>query len=130
MQLLEEARFDEAGVEGDAHRAARSIRHVLVHDQEVNDELGLGPGTIKENVTVSGVGVNGRPAGTRLAVGEVVLEITKDCAPCSRMEEIRTGLQMELQNRRGVYARVIRPGTVHVGDPVTVQLEALEVTGS
>jgi MOSC domain-containing protein YiiM len=118
MEALQEARFDQAGIDGDAHRAPESIRQVLVHDHEVNEELGLTDGTIKENVTLAGVNVNELPYGTRLALGEVVLELTKECAPCSRMEEIRTGLQQRLVGRRGALARVVTPGTVRVGDQV------------
>src|SRR5207249_1209328 len=80
------------------------------------------PGDVKENVTVRGVVANELPYGSRLALGEVVLELTKKCAPCSRMEEIRPGLQAVLVKRRGVYAKVVTPGSVRVGDPVSVQV--------
>jgi MOSC domain-containing protein YiiM len=129
MEPVDEARFDAEGMEGDEHRGPDSIRQVLVEDMEILDALELSPGQVKENVTVSGVEANALPPGARLTLGEVVIELTKECAPCSRMEEIRPGLQEQLQRKRGVYARVVRPGTVRVGDPVTV--EALEeVAGS
>ena len=122
------ARFDEEGIEGDGHRSRESIRQVLLEDREVLEALDLSPGEVKENVTVEGVGVNGLPSGTRLHLGDVVLEVTKECGPCSRMEEIREGLQAELQGKRGTLARVITPGSVRVRDPVMVQ--QLEGTGS
>ena len=127
MEPLEVARFDEEGLEEDRHRHPASPNQVLVHDHEVNEELGLSAGTVKENVTVSGVAVNGLPFGTRLVLGNVVLELTKECAPCSRMDGIRAGLRSELEGRRGVYARVHTPGVVRVGDTVTVQ--QMEVAG-
>ena len=115
------ARFDDEGIEGDEHRSPESIRQVLLEDREVLEALDLSPGEVKENVTVEGVGVNGLAPGTRLALGDVVLEVTKECGPCSRMEEIRDGLQAALQGKRGTLARVITPGFVRVGDPVMVQ---------
>jgi MOSC domain-containing protein YiiM len=40
------------------------------------------------------------------------------CDPCERMEEIRHGLQQELEGRRGMLARVIKTGDVTVGDEI------------
>jgi MOSC domain-containing protein YiiM len=40
------------------------------------------------------------------------------CDPCSRMDEIRPGLQAELDGRRGMLARVVRSGEVSAGDVV------------
>jgi MOSC domain-containing protein YiiM len=128
MESLAEVEMDDAGLTGDAHRAPGSIRHVLVQDEEVCRDLSLAPGEVKENVTVTGIHANSLPYGTRLEIGDVVLELTKECAPCSRMEEIRPGLREQLQGRRGVYARVVEPGTARVGDQVTVHL--LEAAGS
>jgi MOSC domain-containing protein YiiM len=128
MERLDEVRFDHEGMEGDAHRAPNSIRQVLLEDRETLDALGLAPGVVKENVTVEGLGVNSLPVGTQVFLGDVVLEITKEAGPCSRMEEIRPGLQAELEGCRGALARVVVPGTVRVGDPAHV--EQLEVAGS
>jgi MOSC domain-containing protein YiiM len=128
MQPLDEAAFDLEGILGDDHRAAGSIRQVLLEDAETLDALALDPGLVKENVTLHGIGVNELPPGTRLQLGEVTLELTKECAPCDRMEEIRTGLKAELVGRRGVYARVVTPGRVRVGDPVSTE-PALEEAG-
>jgi MOSC domain-containing protein YiiM len=40
------------------------------------------------------------------------------CDPCSRMDEIRSGLQAELDGRRGMLARVVESGEVAAGDEV------------
>jgi MOSC domain-containing protein YiiM len=40
------------------------------------------------------------------------------CDPCSRMDEIRPGLQEELEGRRGMLARVVQTGDVAVGDEI------------
>jgi MOSC domain-containing protein YiiM len=40
------------------------------------------------------------------------------CDPCSRMDEIRPGLQTELDGRRGMLARVVRGGEVAAGDEI------------
>ena len=55
MQLVPGASLVEGlGIEGDKHAAAASKRQVLLADKEALDAVGVLPGTIKENVTVSG----------------------------------------------------------------------------
>lgn len=110
------------GIEGDKHAVAASHRQVLLADQEALDEVGVEPGTIKENLTVQGLHVMGLPAGTRVRLGKTaVLEITDVCEPCFRMDEIRIGLKAELVGRRGMVARVVNGGSIVVGDLVTVE---------
>jgi MOSC domain-containing protein YiiM len=110
------------GLEGDKHAVAVSDRQVLLADKEALDAVGVDPGTIKENLTVEGINVMELPVGSRLHLGATaVLEITKICEPCFRMDEIRQGLREELEGRRGMVSRVVHGGSIHVGDPVTVE---------
>jgi MOSC domain-containing protein YiiM len=109
------------GIQGDKHAVAVSDRQVLLADKEALDAVGVAPGTIKENLTVEGLNVMDLPAGSRLRLGtSAVLEITEICEPCFRMDEIRHGLKQELEGRRGMVARVIQGGTIHLGDPIQV----------
>ena len=68
------------------------------------------------------------PAGTRLAIGSAVLEITDTPhTGCAKFVErfgqaavvFVNGPQGKAQRRRGVYARVVRDGKVTVGETVT-----------
>ena len=123
MQLVRSANVIEGlGLEGDKHASAASKRQVLLADKEALDAVGVLPGTIKENVTVEGVDVMQLSAGSRVRLGRsAVLEITAICEPCFRMDEIREGLQQELEGRRGMVARVVQGGIINVGDPITVE---------
>lgn len=106
------------GLEGCAH-ANPPKREVLFVSKEHLDSVGVDPGVIRENLTVEGTDVEQWPIGQRVRVGdEAVFEITMVCDPCRRMEAIREGLRAELQNKRGMLARVVEPGEVAVGDPV------------
>ncbi len=60
--------------------------------------------------------------GMRLRVGGVLLEITQQCDPCSRMEEIAPGLKAALTPdwRGGALARVIEGGEIAVGDTIGI----------
>ena len=123
MQPVEQALLITGiGIEGDKHASAASLRQVLIVDREALDAVGVAAGTIKENVTVQGLDVMSLPAGTQLRLGATaVLEITKICEPCFRMDEIRLGLKDELIGRRGMVSRVLQGGPIKVGDPIAVE---------
>ena len=110
------------GIEGDRHATPRPERRdhqVLLMDEETLESLSLGPGVVRENVTTGGIDMASVSAGQRLALGpEAVVEISKPCTPCARMDEVRPGLQRELEGRRGMLAWVVQGGSVAVGDPI------------
>ena len=125
MRRMESAKLIAGlGVEGDSHvdfEHAGIVRHVLLMDEETLEALALSAGEVRENITTSGLDMSTLHEGRRLALGEeVVLEITGNCAPCARMDEIRPGLRRELADRRGKLAGVARGGTVRVGDAVRI----------
>lgn len=62
-----------------------------------------------------------REAGALVAIGDLVLEITGECDPCKRMEDVAVGLRAALTPdwRGGRLARVVVPGTIAVGDAVS-----------
>jgi MOSC domain-containing protein YiiM len=104
------------GLEGCAHARPGSKRHVLFASADHLRAVGVEPGRIKENFTVEGADVQSWPVGQRLRAGDAVFEVTMVCDPCHLMEEIRPGLQAELEGRRGMLAQVVETGTVSVGD--------------
>jgi len=75
--------------------------------------------TRRANLLVEGVDLAGS-AGRRLRVGEVLLEIFEEVDPCARMEAAHPGLRAALapEWRGGAGCRVLRPGTLRVGDAV------------
>lgn len=117
MEALAEATVDEDGLRGCAHRrpGKRSVLFVAAEDLEA---LGVDHGAVKENFTVRGGDVMRWPVGQRVGVGEAEFEISMVCDPCHLMEEIRPGLQAELEGRRGMLAAVVRTGDVRLGDAV------------
>lgn len=125
MEPVPDGVLARGGLTGDAHFSPQSIRQLLLVDAETLEELDLSPGAIRENITVRGTGVMQLPQGTRLAIGEAEVEITKECAPCRIMEGVRQGLMRELSGRRGMYAKVVRAGIVRRGDPIRVAEPAL-----
>lgn len=117
MEALEAARVGEDGIAGCAHarRGKRSVLFVAAKDLEA---VGVEPGQVRESFTVRGEDVMSWPVGQRVAAGEAEFEVTMVCEPCRLMDEIRPGLQQELEGRRGMLARVVKTGEVRVGDEV------------
>jgi MOSC domain-containing protein YiiM len=120
IRKLDRTELLDGGIPGDAHFAPGSARQLLLIESETLSALGVEPGSVKENLTLEGVPLMNLPPGARLEVGGSELEVTKECEPCSRMDEIRDGLRIKLIGRRGMLARVTRPGLVRRGDPVRI----------
>ena len=75
------------------------------------------------NLLVEGLALEGiTGARIRFASG-LVLEVTGECDPCSRMEEVAAGLKGALLPhwRGGVTTRVIEGGRLEVGDQVRIE---------
>lgn len=82
----------------------------------------LKPGDFAENITASGIDLAKLPVGARLHVGdELKLEITRIGKECHRYCTIFKRLGDCVMPREGVFARVIRDGTVHPGDRIMVE---------
>ena len=125
MKDIREATFITGqGMEGDRHLRSdgrRSNRQVLIMDSETLSHFDLLPGQVRENVTVAGLDFSSISAGDKVSLGgDVILEITGDCEPCARMDELRPGLKDEIDGKRGLLAFVEKGGVVSVGAEVGV----------
>ena len=85
----------------------------------------LPSGVFGENLTTSGLDVDGAVVGERWRVGdEVVLEVAGPRIPCStfasRMGEKAWVKRFTEVGNTGAYLAVVTPGTVRHGDPVSV----------
>ena len=77
----------------------------------------------RANLLVEGLRLP-REAGAVIAIGASLrIEVTCECDPCSRMEEIAPGLKAALTPdwRGGVLGRVLSDGEIAVGDEVRIE---------
>lgn len=121
MKEIEEAEaVQNKGLKGCIHGRPDSKRQVSLMDIETLQKLGIPPGAVKENVTIRGLDFQRLEPGQHLRIGGSVLEIMLPGDPCSRMDEIRQGLQEELRGQRGWLCRVIEGGIIRRGDRIEV----------
>jgi MOSC domain-containing protein YiiM len=75
------------------------------------------------NLLVDGVSLEASEGARILFDSGLVLEVTGECDPCSRMEEVASGLKAVLLPhwRGGVTTRVIEGGPIRVGDNVRIE---------
>lgn len=113
-----------AGVDGDfGRRAGRSQVTVLSEEawRAACEEIGaVLPWTMRRaNLLFAGLPLQPL-AGSRITIGEVILEVTSETDPCSRMDDAHAGLRRALtpEARGGVRCRVIAGGKIVVGDTV------------
>ena len=132
---IDEARVLLTGVEGDWQRDRRHHggpdRAVCIYSKDLIDALAteghpIAPGTVGENVTVSGVPWNTMRPGARVAIGTALLELTDFAPPCTTIrhsfvrEEFKRISEKVHPGWSRVYARVIREGVIRMGDSVEV----------
>ena len=143
-----ELRLTAAGATGDYNHyrtkqlAGDPDQAILLLTEEViaqlrNEGWPVHPGDLGENITLGKISEAALRPGTRVQLGEVVLEVTGECDPCTELhslpyigsargpEFVRT-----LVHRRGWYARVIVPGVVRLDTPVTVLSAAVVSPGA
>ncbi len=131
-----DAEVGPEGLRGDGHKASihggpekavclYSLERILALQQEGHPVF---PGSTGENMTLSGFDWDRLVPGIRLQVGsELHLEISSFTKPCRKIEgSFRNGDidrmdQLKHPGWSRLYARVLQPGSVRVGDPVVAQ---------
>ena len=121
--------IEDFGVEGDAHAEKGSIRQISLLGRESIKKMedlgvkGLCFGKFAENITTEGIELFTLPVGTIIQIGETIHQVTqigKKCHAADGCEVART-VGMCIMPKEGIFTKVIKGGTVKVGDEIIVK---------
>lgn len=114
----------DGGLRGDRYKSGSGKRGVTLIQAEHLPAIAalarhaLAPALLRRNVVVSGIPLIALKQ-RRFRIGEVVLEGTDACDPCSRMETaLGAGGYNAMRGMGGLCARIISGGSFHLGDEV------------
>ena len=136
LQSVQEAEaVSGRGLAGDHfHGQGDGKRQVTLIQGEHLDAVGsflrwpcADPSLARRNIVVRGINLFSLQE-RRFRIGNVILEHTGPCHPCSRMEEnFGPGGYSAMRGHGGITARILEGGTIRVGDAVEKMLLGEEV---
>lgn len=116
------------GLAGDRYKGGSGKRGITLIQAEhlpviaaLSGHAGLAPATLRRNLVVAGIPLVALK-GRRFRIGQVLLEGTEDCDPCSRMEAaLGPGGYNAMRGMGGLCARILEGGAIRVGDAVVAE---------
>lgn len=134
VQVVETLTVSEKkGIEGDHYSGQSGNRHVTLIQAEHLPAIAafsgrdtLDPALLRRNIVVSGLNLLALK-DKQIQLGDVVLQITGQCHPCSKMETaLGPGGYNAMRGHGGMTAKVINGGVIRVGDGINVVPMAVE----
>ncbi len=124
-EIPEEILVEEWGLEEDAHAGKWHRQVSLLALEQIEDFRARGAdvefGAFGENLVVEGFDLKSLPIGTRFTVGDdILLELTQIGKQCHSHCAIYASVGDCIMPREGVFTRVLKGGTVKVGDAIEI----------
>ena len=115
---------EEVGLVGDHYQGSSRKRQVTLIQKEHLDAVSnilkkeIDPALTRRNIMVSGINLLAFKE-QQFQIGEVILEMTGHCHPCSRMEEnFGPGGYNAMRGHGGITTKVVKRGKIKIGDEV------------
>lgn len=112
------------GILGDAHAGDWHRQVSLLARESIDKMCALGldvdHGDFAENLTTAGIDLPTLDIGTRLHIGEVLLEVTQIGKECHSRCAIYHQAGDCVMPKEGIFARVLHGGVIQPGDPIRI----------
>lgn len=112
------------GIVGDAHAGNWHRQISLLAEESIEKLRKLGmeitPGSFAENIVTEGIELVSLAVGTRLKVGNSVLEVTQIGKECHNDCEIKRTAGKCVMPTEGIFAIVIEEGEIFPGDEISI----------
>jgi len=116
--------LDKNGVVGDKFYKKEIKRSILITSKHsyklaTQKNININYGELGENILIDYTSYN-LQIGTKLKIGETILEITQHCTLCKNLSKIDPKLPKLLKNDRGIFAKVVKNGNITKEDEVFI----------
>ncbi|MEG1254917.1 MOSC domain-containing protein [Clostridium sp.] len=113
------------GLEGDAHGGNWHRQVSLLGDESIKKLRGktivkLTPGIFAENITTEGIILYELSIGTKLLIGQVIMEVTQIGKECHKGCEIMKTTGDCVMPREGIFTKILQEGWILPGDEIVV----------
>lgn len=112
------------GIVGDAHAGNWHRQISLLAEESISEMrkagLELTPGAFAENIVTEGIELKSLPIGTKLEIGNTILEVTqigKECHTDCEIKKVTGKCVMPLE---GIFAIVLKDGEIFPGDLINI----------
>ena len=114
------------GIVGDAHAGNWHRQVSLLADESVERMRQRFPdiptGAFAENILTQGIALSMLPIGTKLRVGQVLLQVTQIGKECHADCAIRRQVGDCVMPREGIFTKVLEEGSIRPGDEITIEV--------
>jgi len=114
--------MDDKGIVNDKHYAKDLSRSILLtskysYDLAKENNISMDIGLLGENILID-FNPYGLNTEDKIQIGEVILEMTQKCTMCEHLSIIDKKLPKLLKNDRGIFVKVIKKGSIKIGDSI------------
>ena len=117
--------IENYGLEGDSHASGEYHRQICLLAEGSIAKMtargfDVGPGSFAENITTRSLDLLSIPIGTKVRLGEVLIEITQKGKECHDGCAVYKEIGACIARTEAIFGRVLRGGRVKAGDPVEI----------